>query len=234
LSADEIDKRPNRLRFAPALAAVAACTLLLAWFATSWFRNTAPAAIEGVALTEFVGLPVFLFNGTTLDPKQPFTGKWLIEQGAEQGNVLAGDGTRTFKCLATDGHAMKFFSFRTGFLHHHADVVELQLATDSGGELAKIVIDKDSAKLFAAGGEAHAAPPVPLPKFDGDSQGYFSVQIERHVNYCEGFVEGQSLGRIATEDFSPAQVTVSVTGSGSAHFEGIQVSEFESPDAAIE
>ena len=232
VAGDKSNASPRSLWFTPALVAFAIGALFLALFAASRFSSAGHEAINTITLTEFAGPPVFLFNGTSVDPTQPFSGKWSIEQGAEQGNVLAGDGSRTFKCKTTAGQAMKFFSFRIGFLHHHADVVEMQLETDLDGQLAKIVIDSEAATMFTGDGESITAQPVPLPKFDGDSQGYYGVQVERHVNYCEAFIEGQSLGKITTQDVSPAQVQVSVTGSGKAHFEGIQVSEFEAPDAA--
>ena len=200
--------------------------------------NSDPAIVDSVEpdrvrLAEFSGIPIFLFNGTEVDPTQRFTGTWEAAQGGDDGTegiVLAGQGTRDFRCRNSDREPMVNFRFVCGFRHYEAEIIEFKFidgdSKDGENVLFKVSINPEMATL-TAGGTEHVCK---LSKFDEEqSFGFHQFRIEAQPGYWRIEVDRDLLAEI---DKPPgfvgddSLIQLSIEGSGRAHFEGISFHEF--------
>lgn len=191
--------------------------------------NRASTGHHEEILGEFSGPPNFLFNGTSVNPRQPVSGKWDISKGLEQGSVLAGNGSRTFDCVGLDGQPLLYFRFGCGFLHHQADSISFHIHTHQSGDLGHVELQPEQAVFFQniQGDRPLEIGRNPIRQFGDESQGYHQIRLERHVNVWIAYLDGHSLGEIYCEDVSPANIELVVHGSGNAHFEQIRVTPYK-------
>ena len=195
--------------------------------------NVNPEGPDRVRLTEFSGIPIFLFNGTEVDPTQRFTGTWEAAKGGEDGTegiVLAGMGTRDFRCQNSERVPMDDFRFVCGFRHHESELIEFKLIDrDSGGDekvLFQVSITPEKATLTAG----KVTQECKLTMFDDEqSFGFHQFRIEAQPSYWRVEVDRELLGEIdKPKGFvgDDSLIQLSIQGPGSAHFEGISFHEF--------
>ena len=185
-----------------------------------------------IQLTQLSGLPIYLFNGTEVDATQKFMGTWEAAKGGADGNegvVLAGSGTREFRCRDLQRKPLDYFRFVCGFRHHNSDLIEFKLFDrnepqgdgDDDGALFRVLITPDMATLIA--GETTYR--CDLQQFDDErSFGFHQFRILSQPGYWRIEVDQESLGEIdkpAGFVGDNSLIQLSVTGEGSAHFEGI-------------
>ena len=188
-------------------------------------------------LTEFSGLPIYLFNGIEVDATQRFTGTWEAAKGGKdgtEGTVLAGLGTRDFHCRDSQREPIVNFQFVCGFRHHESDLIEFKfIDRDSKGRdevLFQVSITREMATL-TAGDITHKCK---IPQYNDDQNfGFNRFRIEAQPDYWRIEVDGKLLGDIdKPEGFvgDNSLIQLSITGPGSAHFEGISFREFASDE----
>ena len=186
-----------------------------------------------IQLTDFSGAPTFLFNGTEVDPTHRFTGTWEADKGGEDGTegiVLAGLGTRDFRCRNSLRQPLDNYRFVCGFRHHKSELIEFKfIDPDSGGEekvLFQVSITPEVATLTAG----ETSQECKLAQFDGDqSFGFHQFRIESQPGYWRIEVDRDQLGEIDKPDSfvgDDSLIQLSIQGTGSAHFEGIYFHEF--------
>ena len=185
-------------------------------------------------LKKFTGLPIYLFNGTQLDTTQKSRGTWEAAGGGEDGNegvVLAGLGTRDFRCRDLSGDPLRNFEFICGFRHHKADVIEFRFLDvksedENKEELFRVIIKPDMATLLC-GETKHECV---IQQFDAEeSFGPHQFRIESQPGYWRVEVDRELLGEIdKPKDYvgDDATIRLSIEGTGSAHFDGISLQEF--------
>ncbi len=178
-----------------------------------------------IELTKFMGPPIFLFNGRSIDPTQRSTGNWEVDKDFEEASVLAGNGTRNFKCVARDGQPFKYFQFSLGFMHHKAKTIAF-LIKSKNGNIGKLLITREMSKLFDAEEQPKFDHTDQVYKFDDETTGYHNVKIQRHIGYWVFLVDGNLIGKIRSADNSMSNVELQVMGDGPAHFEQIEIQEF--------
>ena len=212
------------------LAVTAAClaSLYFAWpLLNAGGAQNANVAVEK-RLKETDGIPLFLFDGFRVDPRGQGPGsKWESTTGVEGGRVLAGNGIKKFKCVDKQGENLDFFRFSCGFRHHEAEQIEISWLGSTDMMLFRIVLDADSAVVFAGEQEAGTCE---LPMLDQDSFGYHQIQIESQPGYWRVAIGTEFLVNI-TKPYSAesgATIQLDVTKTGSAHFERIQLQPFKS------
>ena len=182
-------------------------------------------ASSRVRLNEFTGPPIFLFNGTSVDPTQKFSGTWEVSSGGEGGNVLAGNGFRNFKCVDQEKRPLDCFSFSCGFLHNGVNRIEFRWLNSRNEPEFYILIAPERAILFKADSEIGS---VKLEQFDDESFGYHQIQIESQPQYWTVFLNGRPLGVVEkTIELDNSTIQLNVEGPGNAHFEKIQLRRFK-------
>ena len=186
-------------------------------------------------LGQFAGPPTYLFNGTSVDTSQKFSGTWEPAQAGKdgtEGSVLAGLGTRDFRCRDFYKVPIHYFLFVCGFRHHKADLIEFKFISDAkdddeGTEMFRVVIKPDMATLFY-GKTSHQ---VELQQFDSDeSYGPHQFRIESQPGYWRVEIDRTMLGDIdKPKDYTGdhSLIQLSIEGQGSAHFDGISFRELE-------
>ena len=184
-----------------------------------------------IRLAESKGFRISLFSGTGVNPKQRSSGSWELVKGGEGAMVLSGKGGfRNFRCLNGSKKPMAFFRFVCGFRHHESDLIEFKLikgeSLDENAEpLFSVTITPDMATLVAG----KITGQCELQQFNDDQNfGYHQFRIESQPGYWRIELDRELLGEIEkpagyTEDNSLIQL--SVKGTGSAHFEGINFLE---------
>ncbi len=178
-------------------------------------------------LDSFAGPPIFLFNGTEVDPRQKFSGLWEPAQGGEGERVLAGkNGTRDFACVDENDTPLKWFRFSCGFRHHESNRIDFRWLDTNQNEAFRAVITPDESKLVVH--ESEIAK-LELEKFSEDSFGYHLFQIESQPDHWRVMVNSQLLGLVdksALADGGVPVIQLQVEGSGSGHFEQIRLFRF--------
>ncbi|MDA8564085.1 serine/threonine protein kinase [Mariniblastus sp.] len=184
-----------------------------------------------IRLAESRGFRIPLFSGTGVDPKQKSSGSWELVKGGEGAMVLSGkNGFRNFRCLDGSQMPMTFYRFVCGFRHHESDLIEFKFknseSLDEDAEpFFSVAITPDMATLVAG----KITGQCELQQFNDDQNfGYHQFRIESQPGYWRVEVDRELLGEIEkpagfTEDNSLIQLSVS--GKGSAHFEGINFLE---------
>ena len=186
-----------------------------------------------VRLTEFSGIPIFLFNGTEVDPTQRFSGTWEAAKGGEDGNegiVLAGQGERDFRCRNSDGEPIVNYRFVCGFRHHESELIEYRLIDrDAEGKeivIFHVAITPEIATLNAG----ETVQVCQLSKFDEEqSFGFHQFRIEAQPGYWRIEIDRDLLGEVEKpKDFvgTDSLIQLAIQGPGSAHFEGISFHEY--------
>ena len=220
----------DRVKAIGLMVLIAAACLAGLYFA--WSGLTAGGAssqnVAQTRLKENKGLPLFLFDGFQVDPRGQGPGsKWESTAGVEGGRVLAGNGSKKFKCVDKEGENLEFFRFSFGFRHHEAEQIDVAWLGPQEMALFRIVLKPDSAIVFAGEREAGTCE---LPKPDQDSFGYHQIQIESQPGYWRVAI-GTDFSSKITKPYaaeSSATIQLDVKETGSAHFEGIQLQPFES------
>ena len=198
------------------------------------FPNSEPGKDNtDVVLSSFSGLPVPLFNGIEVDPTQRFTGTWEAVNGGDEGTegiVLAGLGTRDFRCQNSQREPMDNFRFVCGFRHHKSKLIDFKfIHPDSSGDddvEFRVSITPEMATLTAG----ETVSECKLRQFDDDQNfGFYHFLIDAQPAYWRIVVNGEPLGKIDKPigfvgDGSLIQL--SIQGPGSAHFEGISFREY--------
>ena len=247
---DDPERSKKRLRLPTvwAVILIGVVTLVAAFFLfpkPEAGKEKAAAALSinagepsSVRLTEFSGLPIYLFNGTEVNPTQRFTGTWEAANGGEDGTegiVLAGLGTRDFRCRNLEREPMANFRFVCGFRHHKSELIEFKFINrDSKGVenvLFQVSMTPEMATLFA-GETTHECE---LPMFDDDKRfGFHQFRIEAQPDHWRIEVDRELLGEIdKPKNFvgDDSLIQLSIQGPGSAHFEAISLREFASEAA---
>lgn len=211
------------------LLLVAACLsgLYFAWpLLTSGGQNSQTAKVK--RLKESDGFPIFLFDGFQVDPRGQGPGStWESTTGVEGGRVLAGNGSKKFKCVNKEGENLEFFRFSFGFRHHEAEQIDVGWLGPAGTALFQIVLKPDVATVYSGDREAGTCE---LPKLDQDSFGYHQIQIESQPGYWRIAI-GPEFSTSITKPYaaeSSATIQLDVMKAGSAHFEGIQLQPYKS------
>ncbi len=172
-------------------------------------------------LTEFVGPPIFLFNGRDMIPTQRFTGTWDVAKGGEGEAVLSGNGTRDFRCLNGQRRPLKYFRFVNGFRHHEAKWVGFRLLDDSKNVLFEVETNSSMATLKNDGEEATCT----LDQFNEETSfGYHQFSLESQPGHWHIEVDSKLLGKIAKPPgnaLGNLTVQIFATGKGPGHFEQI-------------
>ncbi len=172
-------------------------------------------------LTEFVGPPIFLFNGRDMVPTQRFKGTWDVGKGGEGEAVLSGSGTRDFRCLNGQRKPLKYFRFVNGFRHHEAELIGFRLMDESKNVLFEVEANSTMATLKHDDEEATCK----LDQFDDETSfGYHQFRFESQPGHWRIEVDSRLLGEIAKpagNDFGNHTVQLYATGKGPGHFEQI-------------
>ena len=182
-----------------------------------------------IRLTEDVGRPTSLFTGIGVDATQRSSGTWEAVLGDEGGNVLAGLGTRDFRCKNFQKEPLVDFRFVCGFRHYESELIEYKwIDPDSKGDekvMFQVSITTKMATL-TAGKITHKCD---LTQFDADqSFGFHQFRIESQPGYWRIELDRDLLGEIDKPEGyvgDDSLIQLSVEGSGSAHFEGISFHE---------
>ncbi len=184
--------------------------------------------VQSVVLHETTGPPIFLFDGLKFDPRQKFSGLWDVGEGGEGESVLAGNGTRDFKCLDEERQPLSYFRFDCGFRHEEANRIDVRCLDSDGHPIFQVSISPERSVLNDGEGEVGSAE---LEQFDESSFGYHSVRIESQPEHWRASVDSQLLGVIPKSDDRHGDTTIQIVvdGRGSAHFEGICFWRLQSP-----
>lgn len=209
-----------------------------AWGISNQFFNrdattseTATQAETRIRLDSFAGPPIFLFNGTDVDPRQKFSGLWEPARGGEGESVLAGkNGARDFPCADENGDPLQWFRFSCGFRHHESNRIEFRWLESDQTEAFRVAITPEESKLFV--GESEVANSQ-LEKFGEDSFGYHTFQIESQPDHWRVMVNATLIGLVDKSDRPDGVPVIQLTaaGAGSGHFEQIQLFRFSQEDA---
>jgi len=186
------------------------------------------AEMESVALREITGPPIFLFDGLKFDPRQKFSGLWDVGKGGEGESVLAGNGTRDFKCVDEKREPLRYFRFECGFRHQESKRIDFRCLDSEGETIFYVSVLPDKSVLSSGGVEVGSAE---LEEFDETSFGYHNIQIESQPEHWRASVDAKLLGVIPKPDDTQGDTTVqlAVDGHGAAHFEGIRFWRFVPP-----
>ncbi|MDB4766559.1 serine/threonine protein kinase [bacterium] len=195
-----------------------------------------------IRLSEFAGLPNFLFNGTMVDSDQKSSGTWEAAMGGDggdggsEGAVLAGLGTRDYHCHDLKGNPLRNFRFVCGFRHYEADLIEFKfISTESNSvdeeEMFRVTLKPDMATLLSGKIKNECV----IQQFDGEkSFDPHQFRIESQPGYWRIEVDRELLGEVdKPKDFvgDDATIQLLIEGKGSAHFDGISFQEFtDEPD----
>lgn len=211
------------------LLLVAAClsSLYFAWplLTAGGVNSQIPTAQR---LKESDGFPIFLFDGFQVDPRGQGPGStWESTTGVEGGRVLAGNGSKKFKCVNKQGENLDFFRFSFGFRHHEAEQIDLVWLGPTGMELFRITLKPDVALVYAGEDEVGTCE---LPELGQDSFGYHQIQIESQPGYWRIAIGTEFTTNITKPYAAESSTTIQldVMKAGSAHFEGIQLQPFKS------
>ena len=188
-------------------------------------RNRNSPTRTEIELTEFAGPPIFLFNGQSIDPRQRSTGKWEVSTDHEGARVLAGRGTRNFKCLSKTAKPLRHFQFSLGFMHHQSKTISFRVKTEKR-DVGKLLISRKFSKLFDSKVHPKLDHTDVYYEFNDGTPGYHNVKIRRQVGYLDFMVDGIIIGKIRNDDDTPFTIELQVAGDGSAHFEQIELREF--------
>ena len=220
-----------------ALPVVAVLLATMFWRPATSGENSNPAygklgalaaEMESVALHEMTGPPIFLFDGLQFDPRQKFSGLWDVGTGGEGESVLAGNGTRDFKCVDEKRQPLGYFRFECGFRHQESKRIDFRCLDSAGEPIFRVSVLPNKSVLLK--GEAEVGS-VELEEFDDTSFGYHNIQIESQPEHWRASVDAQLRGIIQKPDETQGDTTVQldVDGQGAAHFEGIRFWRFLSP-----
>jgi serine/threonine protein kinase len=221
-----------------AIASLCGLTLVAAFlflWGREWSGNLGPSSTTSqpvesaefqVSLSEFEGPPLFLFDGLNLDPRQKFSGTWDVAKGLEGENVLAGNGTRTFRCRDAQQNPLRYFLFECGFRHHESDSIEFLIEGESGPAIAMIKISTESAVLKAGKNELAR---IQLQEFDGQSFGYHLLRVSAQPDHWRVELDSELVGQVRRpENFAnPVSIELAVEGKGFGHFEQIRFRKFK-------
>ena len=187
-----------------------------------------------VRLDKFTGLPIYLFNGTQLDTSQKSWGTWDAAKAGKDGNegvVLAGLGTRNFRCRDLNGDPLRNYRFVCGYRHHKADLIEFRLLKNENQEeneedLFSVKLKPDMATLVSGEKKYECK----IQQFDSEeSYGPHQFRIESQPGYWRIEVDQSKLGFVdKPKDFvgDDAVIQLIIKGRGTAHFDGISFQEF--------
>lgn len=178
------------------------------------------------SLKKFEGPPHFLFDGLTLDPTQKFTGTWDVAQGKELANVLAGNGTRKFRCRDAKRNPINYYLFECGFRHNEADSIRFSILDEEGTEYLALNITTEQVVLEVATNELANSP---LPRFDEKTFGYHEVSISAQPDHWHIELDSKFIGQVPRSDgfVGPGSVDLNVQGTGSGHFESVRFRKFK-------
>ena len=186
------------------MAAAAAAALMLgaaAWVVSGLSSDRSPPIAEAAAepvpqvrLNSFTGAPIYLFNGTDVDPRQKFSGLWEPAQGGEGESVLAGkNGTRDFSCVDETGAPLRWFRFNCGFRHGESNQIEFRLLVSNDTEAFRVIITPEQSTLSVEESEVEK---LDLKKYGEASFGYHTFQIESQPGYWRVMVNSKLLGQV--------------------------------------
>jgi len=220
-----------------ALPVVAALLAVMFWMPSASNENSdsangkvgaLTAEMESVALHQITGPPIFMFDGLKFDPRQKFSGLWNVGKGDEGEAVLAGNGTRDFKCIDEKRQPLDYFRFECGFRHQESKRIDFRCLDSEGEPIFYISVLPDMSVLFNGEVEVGSAE---LEKFDEASFGYHNIQIESQPEHWRASVDAKLLGVIPKPSDAKGNTTVqlAVDGHGVAHFEGIRFWRFLNP-----
>ena len=186
-----------------------------------------------VQLSAFSGLPVYLFNGTAVDPTQRFTGTWEPARGGEDGNegtVLAGLGTRDFRCQNLQGQPMVNFRFVCGFRHHDSKLIDFKFINRDSNGVEDVLFEVSLTPEMATLTAGESTRECELTQFDDDrSFGFHQFRIQAQPDYWRIEVDRDLLGEIEKPPGfvgDDSLIQLSIQGDGSAHFEGVSFHEY--------
>ena len=95
------------------------------------------------------GPPIPLFDGFRVDPRGQGPGsKWESATDDDGGKILAGRGSKKFKCVDREGNNLDYFRFSCGFLVHEAEQLEFVWLDSAKTSEFKIVVQPQSAKVL--------------------------------------------------------------------------------------
>ena len=188
--------------------------------------------VRPVNTMELSGPPIFLFDGLSVPANQRFSGTWAVDKGTEKEPVLAGNGTRNFKCIDGQRQPLKHFRFDCGFRHNEAEMIQFRWL-ESDQVIFHVSISPEKATLYDGESEVGSCE---LEVFEGDSVGYHHIQIESLPGHWSIALEPNLIGVISKADI-PADaaldtpiIQVAVDGTADAHFEQIRFRRYLEPD----
>jgi serine/threonine protein kinase len=180
-------------------------------------------------LDELAAPPIFLFNGDEMDPTQKFTGTWDVSTGGEGEPVLAGNGTRNFRCVDDDGQPLSYFQFECGFRHNEADEVTF-LVMDSTDRVI-FAVNVSPIKVVLNPPELDTSQSHPLQQFDESSFGYHRCRIESQPDHWRIEIDSTLIGEISKQASShsqPESITIQLAAEGgNGHFEAIRFQQLK-------
>ena len=220
-----------------ALAVLVGALAITFWRPATWSESTGSDSEEAgvkatntqsVVLREMAGPPIFLFDGLKFDPRQKFSGLWDVGKGGEGESVLAGKGTRDFKCLDEERQPLDYFRFDCGFRHQDSDRIDFRCLDSDGEPIFQVSISPDKSVLSDGELEVGATE---LQEFDNSSFGYHSIQIESQPEHWRASVDAQLIGVVPKSEDRQGETTMQIVveGQGAAHFEGIRFCRLKSP-----
>lgn len=184
-------------------------------------------------LDEFVGPPMMLFNGRSMDPTQKSSGTWEPAEGAEGGAILSGIGSRNFRCQDSDRKPLGHFRFVCGFRHHKADKIGFRLLNQTEDDesekvLWEVEIEREKATLK----QGETISETPIQQFDDEQTfGYHQFRLDSQPDHWRVEIDGQLLDAVEKSNEGPLgdqSVQILVTGEGPAHFETLHFRTFKS------
>ena len=236
-SAQPVSRVPKRQKW---MIWVVAMAMLFAggWALSGRFLNRpittpepASKASPQIRLGSLAGPPIYLFNGTEVDPRQRFSGLWEPAKGFEGESVLAGkNGTRDFECVDEDGGLLHWFQFNCGFRHHESNRIEFRWLNSDETEAFRAVITPAESMLVVNQSERAT---LELEKYSDDSFGYNLFQIESQPGYWRVMVNSTLLGLVDKPDHvdGVSVIQLAIEGPGSAYFEQIELRRFSEEKA---
>ena len=170
-----------------------------------------------------------LFDGFRVDPRGQGPGsKWESATDDDGGKILAGRGSKKFKCVDRDGNYLNYFRFSCGFLLHEAEQLEFVWLDSANTPEFNVVVLPESAKVMR--GETLSGE-CTLPEMDPASFGYHQIQIESQPGYWRVAIGTEFVKNIPKPEGVDLDSTIQLIvtgGTGSAHFDNPRLVPFSS------
>ena len=144
--------------------------------------------------------------------------------------MLAGNGSKKFRCLDKDGAPLEgAFRFSFGFRLNKADQIEVTWLGPSNESLFRVSMARSGLAVFVDDKQIGSGE---LKEFDEGSFGYHGLQIESQPGYWRVAVDDAFVHEIPKPEISGVEraVQVNVEGEGSAHFEQVRFIRYKESD----